>query len=513
MSFFRAGVRRTVPVFSFLVIQLLGGYSGTASLAGGSGAEGNEPSRGSESSGVRLRRGLAAYHAAHYAEAVAAWRPLADQPGADGILLYRYAFALREEGGAESDVLRAQKRSRKALEAAVKKGAGPVECYYLAVLLGEKDDEAASALRIDCFKRLEQEAGNSADGDRVYFLGRLVRTEGDYQERAEKLLRKAVDLYRPLPPDGRGFLDDAEDDLGELLLRTNRQEEALAIYDKGLKESPSNGRLLQGRAAVLEDLERFPEAEQDWRTYLGADPSDGEGWTSLGFALWRQDKNQEALKAFQTGEEKGDTSASHDNGTGLALRDLGNLDAAASAFRRALATDPDWAIPHYNLAGVLLDLGDVAGAEGESLSAIRLDPKDWYFYDRLAEIRKKKGNREGALQSYRDAATADASPDRANAAIGNLLIEDGKPAEGLPYLEKALALNPKDGFMKKDLGQALENLERYPEAEAAYRESIVLAPDSAVPHGYLGSLLESTGRKDEALKEYEAAEKLQPDYG
>ena len=463
-----------------------------------------------ESSQDGLRRGLAAYHASNYAEAAAAWRPLAELPDADPILLYRYAYALQKSDAADPDVLKAKKRARKALEASVKKGGGSIECYYLSILLD--DDTAAKSLRLDCFKRLEQEASAASDPDRVYFLGRLVATEEDYRERAEKLYRRAIDLYHSAPAEERGFLGYAQEGLGDLLLSSNREDEALALYDSALKDLPSSRPLLEGRVAVLEKQEKFAEAEQSWKAFLALDPSDAEAWTSLGFDLWRQDKNEEALKAFQTGRSKGDARASNDNGKGLALRDLGRLDEAAAAFRRAVEIEPDWAIFHYNLGGVLLQQGNTAGAEQETLSAIRLDPKDWYSYDRLAALRKKQGHRDGALQAYRDALAADAEPARANAAIGNLLVEDGKSAEGLPYLEKAVALNPKDGFMRKDMGQALENLKRYPEAEAAYRESIQLAPTSAVPHGYLGSLLESTQRTEEALKEYEAAEKIQPDY-
>ena len=506
----RRATRSLVLPCSLILVSLAGtpGTVPAASPRTGSGADPSDASSGEQ----QIRSGLAHYHAERYSEAVKSWRGLAEAPDADPVLLYRYAYSLAESGAAESAVSRQRKRARKGLAAAVKKGAGPVECYYLSVLVNEKDEKQARALSLDCFKRLEKEKENSPEPDQVYFLARLIRTENGYQEREESLLRRAVERYRALPPEEQGFLGSAQDDLGELLLRSKRQNEALEVYDKALLDLPSSSRLLAGRAAVLEDLGKYAEAEKDRQAYLQGSPADGEAWTALGFNLWRQDKNQDALKAFQTGKEKGDTRALNDNGTGLALHDLGKTEEAAAAFRRALTSEADWAIPHYNLAGALLDLGDAAAAEQETLAAIRLDPKDWFFYDRLGTIRKKTGNKDGALQAYRDAAAADASPDRAHAAIGNLLVEQGKSAEGLPYLEKAVALNPKDGFMKKDLGQALENLERYPEAEAAYRESITLAPDSPVPHGYLGSLLESTGKKDQALQEYEAAEKIQSDY-
>ncbi len=512
MISWRRALRRALPTCALGVLFLV---LPTPALAfpgaAGAPAKKADEAAGSASSDDRLRRGMEAYHAQRFSEAVEAWKPLASLPGADAALLYRYFYALRESGGSDSEVAREQKRARKALEAAVKGGGGPVECYYLAVLMEEKEEEKASRVRRDCFDRLQDEAG-SADPERVYFLGRLVLSDTGYEERAEKLLRRAMELYRELPEESRFFLDNVVDDLGDLLRQADRASEALDLYNRGLEEFPGDGRLLAGRAATFQDLQRMAESERDWREYLKGDPSDGGAWTSFGLVLWSQDKNQEALEAFRTAEEKGFKAPSRDNGVGLSYRDLGKPAEAAAAFRRAIAADPDWPVAHYNLAGVLLGQGDAAGAEKESLAAIRLEPTEWDFYARLAEVRKKSGNREGALQAYRDAAAAKASPERAYAFMGNLLVEDGRAAEGLSALQKAMELSPKDGLLKKDLGQALENLKRYPEAEAAYRESITLAPDSAVPHGYLGSLLETTGRKDEALKEYEAAEKLDPEY-
>jgi Flp pilus assembly protein TadD len=56
--------------------------------------------------------------------------------------------------------------------------------------------------------------------------------------------------------------------------------------------------------------------------------------------------------------------------------DLGDLDAARAAYRRALAVSPDEVTAHYNLALLHEEQGDVAAARGELERVLVLQPQD-----------------------------------------------------------------------------------------------------------------------------------------
>ena len=79
---------------------------------------------------------------------------------------------------------------------------------------------------------------------------------------------------------------------------------------------------------------------------------------------------------------------------GILLREQGKFDEAEAAYRRALATDPSYALAHYNL-GVLLDLYLRRPAEAlehyEAYQASLAEPNEtvgrW-----IIDLRRRAGN-------------------------------------------------------------------------------------------------------------------------
>jgi tetratricopeptide (TPR) repeat protein len=69
--------------------------------------------------------------------------------------------------------------------------------------------------------------------------------------------------------------DDARLALGACLLHLNRPEEALANFDQCWSDA-GRPRALFGKAAALQLLRRYPEAEADYRRLLESDPNSAE---------------------------------------------------------------------------------------------------------------------------------------------------------------------------------------------------------------------------------------------
>lgn len=164
----------------------------------------------------------------------------------------------------------------------------------------------------------------------------------------------------------------------------------------------------------------------------------------------------------------------------------------------------------------------------------------WYNLG-LAEI--DAGDRKAAVEALTRAVAFDPTNIGAEAHLGELLAESGRPGEALRHLEIAAALQPSaitcanlgnaylavnrlgdalvqyDGAAKRDprsaniqlgRGNALVRLGRISEAESAFGEAVRLAPNSAAAHYNHGAALAQTGRYDQALAEFEAAAKLDP---
>jgi tetratricopeptide (TPR) repeat protein len=108
-----------------------------------------------------------------------------------------------------------------------------------------------------------------------------------------------------------------------------------------------------------------------------------------------------------------------------------------------------------------------------------------------------------ALSVTRDNATAESC-------LGYALFKAGKPAQAIPYFERTLVLSPNFPETRNWLGSSLGAMGRYKEGEAQFREELRLR-GSAEAHSNLGLILERQGRVDEAIPEYAAAIKLDPD--
>lgn len=82
--------------------------------------------------------------------------------------------------------------------------------------------------------------------------------------------------------------------------------------------------------------------------------------------------------------------------------------------------------------------------------------------------------------SLRDAIAREPEDFGANRRLGKFLVDNGKAAEGVPYLERASRLNPKDPELHSLLGDADEKLGNPLEAVREYRRAAELDPSE--PH-------------------------------
>lgn len=96
-------------------------------------------------------------------------------------------------------------------------------------------------------------------------------------------------------------------------------------------------------------------------------------------------------------------------------------------------------------------------------------------------------------------------------AMGTALLLQGRAAEALPPLQKAVELSPGDAQLHNNLGNSLASLDRLDDAEQCYRQTLKLRPDFSEAHQNLGNTLIKLGRHAEAAECYRHALTLKPD--
>lgn len=97
--------------------------------------------------------------------------------------------------------------------------------------------------------------------------------------------------------------------------------------------------------------------------------------------------------------------------------------------------------------------------------------------------------------------------------LGVALADEGRFPEAIEQYQAALQIAPNAANVQTDYGNALAKSGRIPEAIARYRAALGFLPDSPITHNDLANALAAIpGSIPEAIAEYQTALRLKPDY-
>lgn len=136
----------------------------------------------------------------------------------------------------------------------------------------------------------------------------------------------------------------------------------------------------------------------------------------------------------------------------------------------------------------------------------------WHKALQLAVRLHQAGKLEDACQLYRVVLQQQPENDDALHLLGMALEQLGRPQEGLPFVEKAIALDPGIVAYRNSLGNIHKALEDTDKALAAYQQALQIDVGNADAHNNLGLLAQ--GRKDwaTARDHFNAALTASPDF-
>jgi tetratricopeptide (TPR) repeat protein len=188
---------------------------------------------------------------------------------------------------------------------------------------------------------------------------------------ADGVIRRSEGLERVNPT--------VRDLRGAALRRLGRYEEALAIYDAGLKADPENAGLWFNAGVARMDLHLLSEAEQCLAKACTLDPRN-EFVVALIKCKVEQGYYQEAETLASTLLERpsldAQAIAAVEDLRGSALMNLGDTDAAREAFERTLSLMPTHPVALRNMGILAMADGDRVGAAAAYRRALAAEPEN-----------------------------------------------------------------------------------------------------------------------------------------
>jgi protein O-GlcNAc transferase len=129
---------------------------------------------------------------------------------------------------------------------------------------------------------------------------------------------------------------------------------------------------------------------------------------------------------------------------------------------------------------------------------------------RSAHSAHRQGDLESSERIYREILeTAPRNPDALHG-LGTMLLQKGKPAEAVEYLEQAVASGKVPGQFYVNLAVALEQSGKVSKALKVLKCGVSQDRENALLHQSLGVFLHNRSREREALRSLQQAEKLDP---
>jgi predicted Zn-dependent protease len=369
----------------------------------------------------------------------------------------------------------------------------------------------------------------------VAVLGALARAYWSSAQSAlaEETLHAALDVA----PDDAGLREQ----LCELLLQTNRPQQAAAMAEESLSHDPGNvvalaflvranvvlGKLDRASAEarelnakrpdsavgpylsgiVAQAQNRFEAARAEFERSLRVQPDAPDVLTALVNLEARHGQAGEALKRIRARVDAEPGNAVARNLYGQLLTSTKAYPEAIAQLSQAIQLSPKWPLPYLNLVSAKLGLGDVSGAVASCETGLKQLPGNAALMTDLSSLYERQGRTDDAIAQAEALHASEPQLPLAAKNLAMLLVTyraDPRSLERAKGLTDAFP-STKDPALLDAFGWVRVKSGHPSDALAALHRAVEESPQSGLYRFHLGIAQWKLGDLSEARSNLEAA--------
>jgi len=197
----------------------------------------------------------------------------------------------------------------------------------------------------------------------------------------------------------------------------------------------------------------YEQAVAEYLRAIELDPANGDAYRRLGDAYQSNNQIDEALGAFHKAVEVDPRQYRNYRDLGFFYHQRANYEEAIKYFRQAVALAPNEPLIYFSLSRALQDSGQFTSAENELRFSIRLHETPIALHN-----------------------------------LGLVLMLERRDREAIPYITRALRIDPKRHLWWMNLGTAYRRVGLESDARSAYRSGRELAEAEVIKNPRNGSV-------------------------
>ncbi|MBF0182985.1 MAG: tetratricopeptide repeat protein [Magnetococcales bacterium] len=328
-----------------------------------------------------------------------------------------------------------------------------------------------------------------------YLLGQFLLRERNWHD-AERALTE-VARADPSSAETRLMVAHLATQRGDLNKAIHFAEEAIQLDAKDEKAR-------QLLAGLLTATKAYDKAAQQYEEILLLNPDQLTARLQLAQLYGRTNHIEQAKKSLAPLFNKSAQAWKAHLALGRAYVNVPDLEKAVVQFRKAYQLDPDKLEAVLALGAALQELKRPKEAEAVYRSFLNTHPDSKEIHGRMGRLMLNQDDQEAALSEFQ--AISQIAPDSVPARLTTalILLSQRRFEEALQELRLAEASRSEDGRVAFYLGQVLESLDRFSEAEETYNRIQTSEPFYSDAQLRLAFLESESGRREAGINRIRA---------